>query len=262
MTPYYADDLVTIYHGDMRDVMRDVPSITGDLVVTSPPYFNARDYGSEAWTTFTAYLDDLRSCAAAIFDSVAPGRMAAFVVSPVIEARTSRAGRSIRHNIPAELHGLCAEWWFQEDITWLKPEGSAINRNQRFTLDRHPLQWRANPTTERILVYQKPTPDLNDDIIRGKVGGRVDEFERSDVWRINPDSSGDHPAPFPIGIPARLITYYSWPGETVLDPFMGSGTTLRAAKSLGRRSIGIEIEERYCEIAAQRCSQEVLGLSA
>lgn len=64
----------------------------------------------------------------------------------------------------------------------------------------------------------------------------------------------------PYGEMARQIAASSQPGQVVLDPFMGSGSTLFAAKDLGRKSIGIEIEERYCEIAAQRCSQEVLGL--
>lgn len=71
-----------------------------------------------------------------------------------------------------------------------------------------------------------------------------------------------HPCPKPIEGWTWLLGKVSGPGSTVLDPFMGSGTTLVAAKSLGRKAIGIEIEERYCEIAATRCSQEVLGLVA
>jgi site-specific DNA-methyltransferase (adenine-specific) len=72
----------------------------------------------------------------------------------------------------------------------------------------------------------------------------------------------DHPCPKPYGWMAWAICLASEDGETVLDPFMGSGTTLRAAKDLGRKAIGIEIEERYCEIAAKRMRQEVLPLAA
>jgi hypothetical protein len=69
----------------------------------------------------------------------------------------------------------------------------------------------------------------------------------------------DHPSPKPIGVMRWVLGCI--PGDVILDPFMGSGTTLRAAKDIGRRAIGIEIEERYCEIAANRCRQEVLGLA-
>ncbi|MDD5304003.1 MAG: site-specific DNA-methyltransferase [Elusimicrobia bacterium] len=69
-----------------------------------------------------------------------------------------------------------------------------------------------------------------------------------------------HPSPKPECVMRWLVDELSEPGETVLDPFMGSGTTLRAAKDLGRKAIGIEIEERYCEIAAKRLSQQVLPL--
>lgn len=77
---------------------------------------------------------------------------------------------------------------------------------------------------------------------------------------VPPIEIDGHPCPFPETLAARCIAAVTRPGEIALDPFMGSGSTLVAAKSLGRRAIGIEIEERYCEIAATRCSQEVLGL--
>jgi DNA modification methylase len=80
-----------------------------------------------------------------------------------------------------------------------------------------------------------------------------------DVWRISVEghtSRPDHPAPFPLALPRTALAALD-PG-VVLDPFMGSGTTLRAAKDTGHRAIGIEIDERYCDIAATRLAQEVL----
>ena len=68
----------------------------------------------------------------------------------------------------------------------------------------------------------------------------------------------EHPAPFPTAIPARLIRMFSFPGDTILDPFAGTGTTLYAAKALGRPAVGVELNERYCEIAAQRLAQDTL----
>jgi site-specific DNA-methyltransferase (adenine-specific) len=83
------------------------------------------------------------------------------------------------------------------------------------------------------------------------------------AWSIHAghrDQYLDHPAMFPLELPRRLIKLYSYVGDTVLDPFMGSGTTLRAAKNLGRVALGVEQSERYCRLAAARCAQSVMPL--
>jgi site-specific DNA-methyltransferase (adenine-specific) len=82
----------------------------------------------------------------------------------------------------------------------------------------------------------------------------------STVWNLRPEhrDSDGHPAAFPLELARRAIRLSTWPDETVLDPFAGSGTTLRAARQLGRRAIGIETSERYCELAMTRLAQTSL----
>jgi site-specific DNA-methyltransferase (adenine-specific) len=81
------------------------------------------------------------------------------------------------------------------------------------------------------------------------------------TWNNATEENG-HPCPKPLPVIKWIVSRVSLEGETIIDPFMGSGTTLRAAKDLGRKAIGIEIEERYCEIAAKRMSQEVMNFDA
>lgn len=264
IVPYFANARTTIYRGDCCAVLRHMAEESVHLVVTSPPYFNARAYGGATWPTYADYLSFCCVWLGECIRILMPGRMLCINSSPVIVERQHRSARSQRYHIPSDLHAICSDlgMWFLEDITWRKPEGSAVNRNQRFSIDRHPLQWRANPTTERIFVYQKPTPLSNDAIIASYGGEERVEglYERSDVWDMPPVAHPLHPAVFPQSLPARLVQYYSWAGDIVLDPFAGSGTTLFAASGLGRQSIGIEQNATYCEIAANRCAQLTFDL--
>jgi DNA modification methylase len=81
----------------------------------------------------------------------------------------------------------------------------------------------------------------------------------STVWNLTPAHRQGHPAPFPVELARRCIRLSTWPGEVVFDPFAGSGTTLLAARQLGRRAIGVEASERYCELAARRLAQGELA---
>jgi len=246
--------------GDNCDLLGLLPRECIDLVVTSPPYFNAREYAQ--WPTYSDYLDTCSGWIGECLRVLKPGRMLCINSSSVIEARANRGSRSVRYNIPADLYGICKGLgaWFVEELIWEKPEGAASNRSQRFSVDRHPMQWRANATTERVLVCQKPTDCLNDEIINSRdTGHRVTgEFDRGEVWRMNPANDTNHPAVFPMELPSKLIRYYSWPSEIVLDPFSGSGTTAKAAKELERQYIGFEINPKYCNIGEARTAQEVL----
>lgn len=132
-------------------------------------------------------------------------------------------------------------WEFRQEIIWDRGGGMMLNARMFCRFE------------ERILWFTRGRHKWND----GAAGN-------GSVWRLAREQQQQgkhHPVAFPIEIPLRAIRATTEPGDTVLDPFMGGGTTLRAAKDLGRLAIGIELEERYCEIAANRMSQGVLDIA-
>jgi len=125
-----------------------------------------------------------------------------------------------------------------------------------------------NGFSTRLGIWEKTNPSpmngqhlwlssLEACVFARKNGAVFNEICKSPVWNGPTEGETDHPTEKPIWLFKRLVAASSNQGQTILDPFMGSGTTLRAAKDLGRKAIGIEIEEKYCEIAAKRLAQEV-----
>ena len=244
--------------GNCISLMKTLSDDSVDLVITSPPYYNAREYSH--WNSYEDYLSFLREVSVELFRVVKKGHFVAVNLSVVIEPRLNRQNESRRIPIPFHYVNLMEDLGFKflEDIIWLKPEGSAKNRNAGFYRNRQPIQYKPNIVNEYILVFQKHCKGLIDNIIRGydsEVRNRSlinGDYERSNVWKINPETHSFHSAPFPLQIPMNLIKYYSYVGDTVLDCFMGSGTTGVACKELDRSFIGIELDETYYNLAKER----------
>jgi site-specific DNA-methyltransferase (adenine-specific) len=202
MTPYYSDDLVTIYHGDCREW--DEPNWY-DALVTDPPYPGRED----------------------LFDTSALS-----VLMPLIDM--------------ADM-GAVVFWPAKGE--WIGSQPDAIHVWHK-AIPIHPRSTTGNAAGHQ---YER--------VFAWRTGTRCEVFRDAAVmpnFVACADELTEHPTQKPVSLMTRLI---SRTRGQVLDPFMGSGSTLVAAKSLGRHAIGIEIEERYCEIAATRCSQEVLDLS-
>ena len=214
MTPYYSDDLLTIYHGDCREWMPEA-----DVIVTDPPYGVSLN---------TAYRQAGRGPLAGANDyPPVYGDDQPFDPTPFL----GYSGVVLwGANYYADRLPPRGQW-----LVWDKRDGVGFNDQADCE-----LAWTSGTTgtVPRMFVH--------------RWNGMLKASERNDR-RI-------HPTQKPVALMAWCLSFM--PDGVVLDPFMGSGSTIKAAKEAGRKAIGIEIEERYCEIAATRCSQEVLGLMA
>lgn len=237
MNPYYQDDFVTIYHGDCQDILPTLSDV--GLVLTSPPYNlsegGRRVRGSE-WSGldggYASYDDDMphddyvewqRKVLGLCWDALAADGAIYYQHKPIMRDGACR--------LPFEQ--IPDRAILRQVLTWDRLSG--------FTR----CHWYYVPRFEWIVVLAKPE-------------FRITSLDVFDLWQIPCEAGTEHPAPFPLKLARQAVATTT--ARLVVDPFMGSGTTLRAAKDCGRRAIGIEISERYCEIAAKRMAQEVLAL--
>jgi len=210
MEPYYKDDWVTIYNGDCREILTELPRV--DMIFADPPYGVGFKYAG------IYQDDDIKSYFNLIGDFLNIAQDKSEVLFMTV---------GMRHI------------WLYPPATWIlcwaKPGSTRASKLGGFS------EW------EPILVYGKR---------------RIyNDFKMLPDCVNHSKTSGNHPCPKPENLLKWLIDIGSDENNTILDPFLGSGTTLLAAKQYGRKAIGIEIEEKYCEIAAKRLSQEVLNFT-
>lgn len=232
-----------------------------DLVVTSPPYDDLRTYGGHSW--------NFETLAAQLVRVLKPGGVIVWVVADAT-VNGSETGTSMRQalhfkSLGLNLHdtmiyekagtGACGSnlaYWQTWEFMFVLAKGrpNAVNRLK----------------TQNLSAGVKTTPRTVAIGNRDSDGVRVveDEGVRANIWRYNVNKYGmentGHPAPFPIALAKDHVASWSNPGDVVLDPFAGSGTTLKAAKELNRRFVGIEINPEYVEICKRRIAQDVLPL--
>jgi DNA modification methylase len=246
------------------EALKYVPDESVHLTFTSPPYYNARDYS--IYPSYNAYLEFLSNVFKEVHRITKEGRFFLLNTSPVIVPRVSRSHSSKRYPIPFDIHHFLIEmgWEFIDDIIWEKPEASVKNRVGGFQQHRKPLAYKPNPVTEYIMVYRKSTEKLLDwnmhqynlNIVnKSKV---ADGFGTSNIWKIDPCFNKIHSAIFPVELCKRVIQYYSYKGDLIFDPFGGSGTVGKTAKSLDRLFFLTEKEPKYFEYMKKQTSSSQL----
>jgi len=251
-----------VVRGDVLQTLMEVPNEEVHLTFTSPPYYNARDYS--IYRSYGEYLGFLKEVFAAVHRVTREGRFLVINTSPVIVSRFSRSHASHRYPIPFDIHAFMASigWEYIDDIIWLKPEASVKNRNAGFLQHRKPLGYKPNTVTEMLMVYRKKTDRLIDWNMKQYDKSVIEQslvpdgFETSNVWKIDPKYNKIHSAVFPVELCERVISYYSYKGDLVFDPFAGSGTLGRAALGLGRVFFLTEVNEQYFNLMKTSLSVE------
>ena len=227
MQPYYDNGGIVIYHDDCRNVVPHLP-VCG-LVVTDPPY-------GVGYVTLHRYV------------SAAPPPIVGDETAPLWAAELMY--KATRDSGAAYVF-TCFDVFGQ----WQQALATA-----GFTV-KTPIVWDKGNWTAGDLTGDY---GCQTELILFAHCGRH-ELRRgrdTNLWRFMRPPAGEHPTPKPLGCMTRAMRNSATPGDIVLDPFMGSGSTLVAAKNVGLKAVGVEVEERYCEIAAKRLSQEVLELGA
>jgi len=259
---WYAEGPVVVYRADAR-AMPELADSSVHLVVTSPPYWDIKNYRTSGQMglgqSYEEYWTELGRVLKECHRVLQPGRVLAIVIG------TRISDGELKH-IPADLIHRMPEIGFalRKEIIWVKPKGTQglwQRGTTQFLKDKPYVGcFNINIQHEFILIFSRGGEAEPDRLHR--LPERFIKEVAWSVWEMDVSKVKGHPAPFPEAIPRRLIELYTHPGEIVLDPFIGSGTTAVAAVEAGRRCVGYEISEQYCELARKRLQDRQLSLGA
>lgn len=237
--------------GDVAEKLKKFPEQSVQMIFTSPPYYNAREYSD--YHSYKDYLDKIKNVFTACNRVLEDGRFIIVNISPVITKRPGREFESIRYPIHYDYHKILEEsgFYFVDEIVWIKPEPSVPNRIGGYMQTRKPLSYKPNCITESLMVYRKNCDFLLDKNINDyKEYNKYEneEIDTTNCWYITPKSDKNHPAVFPEELCKRVLKYYSYEGDVIMDPFAGSGTLGRVAKQMNRIPIMCEMNEEYIKL--------------
>ena len=241
------------------------------LVVTSPPYWNLKQYNENPRqlghiSEYETFVEELRSVWNEAFRVLVPGGRLVCVVGDVCLSRRKH-GRHVVVPLHADICVVCRRIGFDNlnPIIWHKIANASyeVEGGTRFFGKPYEPNAIIKNDIEFILMerkpggYRKPTEEQRklSKIAKEEYGEWFRQF-----WTLSGASTKKHPAPFPQKLAYRLVRMFSFWGDTVLDPFCGTGTTMLAAMQCGRNSIGVEIDREYCRMAATRLKKENEGL--
>jgi len=253
---------------DARTIV-DLPKKSVHLVLTSPPYWTLKKYRDTAGQLghlqdYISFLDELDRVWRCCFDALVPGGRLVCVVGDVCLSRRKNGGRHQVIPLHSSIQERCRKIGFDNltPIIWHKIANASYEVANGSSFLGKPYEPNSiiKNDIEFILMLRKPggyrSPSFPERILSVIP---VEDFHNwfQQIWTgIGGESTKNHPAPFPLTLAERLIRMYSFVGDTVMDPFMGTGTTNLAAAKWGRNSIGIEIDDKYFEHALGRLSRE------
>ena len=258
-----------IFLGDARDRSL-LAAESVHLVVTSPPYWTLKEYpdreGQLGWIEdYDAFLAQLEQVWRSCYDALVPGGRLVCVAGDVCLSRRRNGGRHTVVPLHASIQEQCRRIGFDNlaPIVWYKIANArreVSNGTGGFLGKPYEPNAVLKNDIEFILMQRKPggyrSPSLAARVLSIVPRERHGQWFRQ-IWNgPGGASTRHHPAPFPLEVAERLVRMFSFVGDTVVDPFMGTGTTLAAAARWGRNGIGIDIEPSYVDAAARRLSRE------
>jgi site-specific DNA-methyltransferase (adenine-specific) len=263
----YVDKILS---GDCKEIISKIPKGSIQLTITSPPYRNAIDYNAHISKNGSyyrgklnvntkEYLDEMIDIFNnKIYNATKDGGYCCIVIANEVVNGTLLP---LPHMLLSQLVEPFGKWNLHEEIIWHKVTGGT-NRYGSFVINPYPKYYRANIMHELILVLRKGNVSSGRTERKETLPATHEEWTKeiaNSVWHIAPIPPGyiEHPCPFPEEIPYRLMKLYSYEGDTILDPFNGSGQTTKVALHLQRRFIGVDIINEYVKLARSRLSEQI-----